>query len=152
MALPMARRMAVLALCVACLPLSSCGGSFSVGFDGGGVPGPAWVSIEAPTSEPAYTTADNAVTLSGSAFVSEGYYHGPPWDSGVAVSWRNDRTGESGPCNYYTVSSVFSLQTKWSVSVPLEIGANPITITAYEYLAPPSEALRATAGITVTRN
>lgn len=148
----MLRRLAVLSLFMACPLLSSCGGGSSLGSDVISVPNPAWVSIEAPTGEPAYATADNAVTLSGSAFVSEGYYHGPPWDSGVAVSWRNDRTGESGPCSYYTVSSFLFLQTKWSVSVPLEYGANRITITAYEYLAPPSEALSDSAVIDVTRN
>jgi len=103
-------------------------------------PNPAWVTIEVPTTDPAWSTGDNTVYLSGSAFVSEGYFHGPPWDSGVAVTWSNAATGASGSCA--TVTTVFFpfAEMSWSAYVPLNPGTNLITVTAYEYLAPPSEA------------
>ena len=133
----MVKFLRIFALSAMYLLLSSCGSSFT---EGNGVdindPNPAWVSIEVPTSDPIYTTIDNVIYLSGSAFVSEGYYHGPPWNSGVAVSWSNNKIGNNGACNYYTQSSLIFIETKWNVSIPIDFGENLITITAYEYLAP----------------
>ena len=136
-----------------CIFLSSCGSSFT---EGAGVditdPNPAWVSIEVPTSGSVYTTIDNAIFLSGSAFVSEGYFHGPPWDSGVAVSWSNNKTGVSGDCNYYTQAMLIFIETKWNVTIPIEYGENLITITAYEYLAPDHVGNSDSTTIKVIRN
>lgn len=125
-------------------------GDFTVTYVGD--PNPAWVSIEVPTTAPTYATADNAVYLSGSAFVSDAYFHGPPWDSGVAVSWSNGGTGGTGTCVYYTDVLFPFVETKWYAVVPLSPGGNPITITAYEYLAPAPGGHSGSATINVTRN
>ena len=113
---------------------------------------PAWVSIDYPTDQPTYTTNDNAIYLSGSAFVSEKYLHGPPWDSGVAVIWNNSLTGESGKCVYYTEVLIPFIETKWNVYIPINYGNNYITITAYEYLATPPDGYSRSKVIIITRN
>jgi len=115
-------------------------------------PNPAWVSIDYPTNESTYITNDNAIYLSGSAFVSETYLHGPPWDSGVAVIWNNSLTGGNGTCIYYTEVTFPFIETKWSAYIPLYIGNNIITITAYEYLATPPKGYSRSKILTVTRN
>ena len=114
-------------------------------------PNPAWVSIEIPTGESTYITTDNAIYLSGSAFVSDEYFQGPPWDTGVAVSWNNSRTGDNGTCIYYTEVLFPFFETKWYVLIPLYYGDNLISITAYEYLAPTPGGYSKSSAITVTR-
>ena len=148
------RGLAVAILLVSGVLFSSCvgfnfEGDFTVTYVGD--PNPAWVTIEVPTGGPTHTTTDNQLYLSGSAFVSDAYLHGPPWDSGVAVSWANEGTGDAGPCVYYTDVLFPFVETKWYVSVPLSFGSNPITITAYEYLAPAPGGYRRSETLTVTR-
>jgi len=117
-----------------------------------GDPNPAWVSIEYPTDQLIYITNDNTIYLSGSAFVSKKYLHGPPWDSGVAVIWNNSLTGESGTCVYYTEVLIPFFETKWYVYIPVNYGNNNITITAYEYLASPPDGYSRSKIVTITRN
>jgi len=113
-------------------------------------PNLAWVSIEVPTSEATYTTNDNSIYLSGFAFVSETYMHCCPWDSGVAVKSINNSNGETGYCSFYTDGG-FLMVTRWEALIPLIIGENNITITAYEYLAPPSGGYSRSKTITIIR-
>ena len=111
---------------------------------------PAWVSIEVPTSEPTFSTNDNSIYLSGLAFVSETYMHCCPWDSGVGVISINNSNGETGYCSFYTDGG-FLMVTRWEALIPLIIGENNITITAYEYLAPPSGGYSRSKTITIIR-
>lgn len=114
-------------------------------------PNPAWVSIDFPTSEPTYITNDNAIYLMGSAFVSERYLKGPPWNSGVAVIWNNS-LGGNGTCLYYTEVTYPFIETKWNAYIPLYYGINVITITAYEYLATPPDGYSRSKTLIVTKN
>lgn len=114
-------------------------------------PNPAWVSIDYPINQATYITNDNAIYLMGSAFVSERYLHGPPWDSGVAVIWNNS-LGGNGTCLYYTEVTFPFIETKWNAYIPLYFGSNIITITAYEYLATPPDGYSRSKVITVMRN
>ena len=75
---------------------------------------PPTVTITSPTADPTWTTILRTLDLAGTA--SD--------DVAVAyVTWSNDRGG-SGTCTG---------TTSWSVTgIPLEVGANVITVTAYD--------------------
>lgn len=86
---------------------------------------PPVVSITGPTADPAYSTTQSSLDISGVASDTVGVAN---------VTWSNSRGG-NGSC---------SGSTSWSASVPLMPGSNAITITTLDQAG-------ATDSITITR-
>jgi len=89
-----------------------------------------FVVIEQPTKSPTYTTAEDIVTLSGSAFVNLGYFHCCPAHPGVTVTWSNLNTGDSGVAISQVTYLFILIVHTWSASIRLLRGENHINITA----------------------
>lgn len=131
------------------LGTSGGGGDDSSTPTGGG----GWVTIDQPTSAGQYSTDRTGVTLGGEAFISPTHFRccsGSATDTGVTVGWQNQATGASGSafqsvgiCWFF---GFFLCDHRWTASVPLALGNNPITVTASD----PS-GNTGSAAITVTR-
>ena len=92
-----------------------------------------WIVID-PVAEP--STVCNDVYLSGTAFISPTWWHGPPGTvsemTGVTVTWLNETSGLSGTAfQSVKVGIVLPLYDHtWSARVPLVMGVNTIAVTA----------------------
>ena len=103
--------------------------------DSGGFFNQGWIEIEAPTEAPIYETSRDSVYLLGKAFVSPDYWHCCPLDPAVMVTWSNGATGESGQASSegYFSDLFFKIpKHRWSTTVPLAEGDNPITVSAVD--------------------
>lgn len=92
-----------------------------------------WITID-PVAEPA--TVCNEVYLSGTAFISPTWWHGPPGTAaemtGVTVTWLNESSGQSGTTfQSVRLGTLLPLDDHtWSAKVPLVMGVNTIAVTA----------------------
>lgn len=115
----------------------SCGG----GGGGGGSSGTSdlgFVTITDPTSDSKTTTDCNEIYLSGDAFISKTWSRCCLYsaeDTGVTVTWENKTSGASGRteqsvdyCGF--LGHYYLCDHTWSVTIPLVLGDNNITITA----------------------
>lgn len=109
--------------------LSSCGNG-NGGEASGGDGNMGFVDIEQPTTSPRYTTAQDIITLSGSAFANTGYFHCCPAHPGVTVTWSNLNTGDSGVASSQVTYMFILIVHTWSASIPLAVGENQIKIKA----------------------
>jgi outer membrane protein assembly factor BamB len=92
------------------------------------------VAISSPTSNPAYSTNQVAVAISGTASTTTGNV--------ASMSWDNVNTGDAGMMTITPSASV-----SWNtVSIPLKPGTNEIQITAID-----TQGYASTGRLTITR-
>lgn len=115
----------------------ACGGGG--GGDGGGnTSDHGLITITDPTSDSMTTTDCNEIYLSGDAFISKTWSRCCSYtaeDTGVTVTWENKTSGASGRteqsvdyCGF--LGHTYLCDHTWSVTIPLVLGDNSITITA----------------------